>query len=403
MFVEKTIAQLEAMTAEELQAYKTEEKAHNEAKTKSVIEAEVKAQVEKAKDVLGAEIDNQLTEKLADKSEKKETLLEVVKSNREKIDNSTRSKGNGQMTEFVVKADTLRASVTNNGYAMDLTDVGQYATRKLTVYDLFPKVPVAPNMNGVVRYVDWDTATLARAAAAVAEGATIPESTAKWATYTMALQKVGVTIPVSEEFTYDDRMFVTEVENFLRNDVSVKIDTDLINANGTAPNINGLINQATAYTAAASGITDASIYDLIVDVKRSITSAFGSKYAPDFALMNITDINKMLLKKDVNKQYVAPPFSQNSNGVGEFIVAGIRVIECNAITANQMVLGDSRYAKIYEEPGFVVATGYDGSDWSNDMMTLKARKRLNLLLRTVDRTGFAKVSSISAALTTLAS
>jgi hypothetical protein len=109
------------------------------------------------------------------------------------------------------------------------------------------------------------------------------------------------------------------------------------------------------------------------------------------------------LKKDVNRQYVAPPFSQSSNGVGEFVVAGIRIIECNAIPANQLVLGDSRYAKIYEEPGFVVATGYDGSDWSNDMMTLKARKRLNLLLRTVDRTGFAKVASISAALTTLAS
>jgi hypothetical protein len=402
MFVEKTTSELEALTVEQLDAYKAEMKAHQKTELSNEIKGAVETAQKNLEEFLGNEIANQIKELGTNSEEKKETLIEVVKANREKIDNSTRAKGNGQMTEFVVKADTVRASVTNNGYAMDLTDVGQYATRKLTVYDLFPKVPVAPNMNGVVRYVDWDPATLARAAAAIAEGAAFPESTAKWATYTMPLQKVGVTIPVSEEFTYDDRMFVTEVENFLRNDVSVKIDTDLINANGTAPNINGLINQATAYTAVASGIADASIYDLIVDVKRSITSAYGSKYAPDFALMNITDINKMLLKKDVNKQYVAPPFSQNSNGVGEFVVAGIRIIECNAIPANQLVLGDSRYAKIYEEPGFVVATGYDGADWSNDMMTLKARKRLNLLLRTVDRTGFAKVASISAALTTLA-
>jgi len=216
------------------------------------------------------------------------------------------------------------------------------------------------------------------------------------------LQKVGVSVPVSEEFTYDDEMFVAEVANFLSNDVEVKIDTDLINANGTAPNIKGLVAQATAYTAAASGISDANIYDLIVDVKRSITATGGSKFNPDFALMNIADINKMLLHKDADKNYVTPPFSQGGNGVNEFIVAGVRIIECNAITANTMVMGCSGYGKIYEEPGFYLATGYDGSDWSNDMMTMKARKRLNLLIRTSDQVGFAKVASISAALTTLA-
>jgi hypothetical protein len=408
-FTYKSQEAIDAMTPVEADAYQTEKREFEANATKEAIAQAVK----EAKDALEVEVKaaKENVEQLALKvteleskgsSKKQETMIDVIKANREKIDKSTRSKGDGQMTEFVVKADTLRANVLNNGYAQDLTDVGQYATRKLTVYDLFPKVPVAPNSNGVVRYVDWDTATMVRAAAAVAEGIVIPEATAKWATYTLALQKVGVTIPVSEEFTYDDQMFITEVENFLRNDVAYKIDTDLISANGTAPNIKGLLAQSTAYTAVASGISDASIYDLIVDVKRSITSAYGSKYAPDFALMNITDINKMLLKKDVNKQYVAPPFSQNSNGVGEFVVAGIRVIECNSVPANQMVLGDSRYAKIYEEPGFVVGTGYDGNDWSYDMMTLKARKRLNLLVRTVDQTGFAKVASISAALTTLA-
>jgi predicted RNA-binding protein Jag len=334
---------------------------------------------------------------------KGKSFLETVKENRANIDGSTKEKGTGKEFEFVVKADTLRANVVGNPNALDLGTNGLLATRKLTVYDLFQKVPVGKDRNGVIRYVDWDSATIARAAAAIAEGGTFPESTAKWATYTLGLQKVGVTNPVSEEFTYDDAMFVAEVEAFLRNDVEIKIDTDLINANGTAPNIKGLVAQSTAYTAAASGIVDASIYDLIVDVKRSITVGGGSKFNPDFALMNITDINKMLLKKDVNHQYVAPPFSQNgASGTAEFVVAGVRVIECNAVTANTMIVGCSGYAKIYEEPGFYVATGYDGSDWSSDMMTLKARKRLNLLVRTQDQVGFAKVASISAALTTLA-
>jgi HK97 family phage major capsid protein len=344
---------------------------------------------------------NQLKE-VGKNENKAESMLETIKANREKINGATREKGNGQVFEMTVKADTLRASVANNPYALDLNDIGQLATRRLTVYDLFPKLSVPMNANGVVRYVDWDEATKVRAAAAVAEGAVIPESTVKFATYTLNLQKVGVTVPVSEEFAYDDNLLMQEVRNFLLGDVALKIDTDLISGNGTAPNIKGLNASATAYTAVASGITDASIYDLIVDMKRSITVGGGSKYAPDFILMNIVDINKMLLKKDVNKQYVAPPFAQGGNGVSELIISGVRVIECNSVTANTAILGDSRYARIYEEAGFVVGMGYDGADWSSDMMTLKARKRLNLLVRTADATGFAKVASISAALTTLA-
>lgn len=408
-FTYKTDAEVQALTETEANEYAVAKRAFEANATKEAIATAVK----EAKEALQLEVKtaNDSVSELAAKVLELETkgsqvkenaMIELVKENRTKIDKSTRSKGDGQVHEFVVKADALRASVVGNASAVDLPSGGLLANRKLTVYDLFPKVPVGKDANGVIRYVDWDAATTVLAAAAVAEGGVIPESTAKWATYTLALQKVGVSIPVSEEFAYDDAQFMAEVENFLKNDVAVKIDTDLIAANGTAPNIKGLKAQATAYTAAASSITDASIYDLIVDVKRAISAPYGSKYSPDFALMNVVDINKMLLKKDVNKQYVSPPFSQNGNGVAEFSVAGIRIIECNSITANEMILGDSRFGKIYEEPGFAVATGYDGADWSSDMMTLKARKRLNLLVRTADQTGFAKVASISAALVTLA-
>ena len=114
--------------------------------------------------------------------------------------------------------------------------------------------------------------------------------------------------------------------------------------------------------------------------------------------MNITDINKMKLKKDTHNNYVMPPFATKDGNV----VDGVLVMECNSVAQNTMYVGDSRYGAIYEEPGFYVATGYDGSDWTSDMMTMKARKRLNLLIRTVDQTGWKKVASISASLITLA-
>jgi hypothetical protein len=78
-------------------------------------------------------------------------------------------------------------------------------------------------------------------------------------------------------------MFAAELENFLRVNVAIKVDTDLVSGNGTTPNIKGINAQIPAYVAAASGITDASIYDLIVKLREAITASYGSKYNPNVA------------------------------------------------------------------------------------------------------------------------
>jgi len=301
--------------------------------------------------------------------------------------------------EVVVKALATRASVANNEQAYDLPDLGQLATRKLSMYDIFPKLTVGDgNNNGVIRYYDWDEATIARAAAAVAEGAVFPESTAKFKKGSVSIQKVGDTLPVTEEFFEDAQMFAAELGMFLDTNVALEVDRQIALGDGTGNQITGLVASVNAFTPVASGIADASIYDLVVKVSESITSGGGSKYMPNFAVMNIADINKMKLKKDANNNYILPPFVTRDGAN----VAGITIIEANIIPANTMVIGDNRFARIYEKGGVEMSKGYSGTQFVEDEMTLKARKRLAFLIREADKGGFKKVTSISAALVTLA-
>lgn len=326
---------------------------------------------------------------------KVETLESVISAKSDEIKGAIEK---GVKFDFEIKADTLRASVVGNPDANDLTDVGRIAHRKLTLYDLFPKVPIGKGNNGVVRYSDWDAATSVRAAAMVAEGATFPQSTAKWITKTLNIKKVGDTVPASEELFYDAPRFAAELDLFLRTNVAMVVDTDLYGGDGTGENIQGIKTYAPAFVPVASGIVDASIYDLIVKVSESITKTGGSKFSPDFVLMNISTINLMRLKKDANNNYIIPPFvTRDGKDVDTMVV-----IECNAVPDNEMIVGDRRYGRIYEEPGVSVELGYATGDFESDMKTYKARRRLNLLIREVDKAGFRKVSSISAALTTLA-
>jgi len=299
-----------------------------------------------------------------------------------------------ESNDMVIKTNYTRASVTSSTQAQRLDGYGLIGYKKAVMYDVFPKVQVSPESNGTIRYIDQSTAT--RNAAATAEGGAYGESAVVWTEYTLTLEKIGDSIPITEEAVQDTARLAGEVERFLALNIDLKVNTDLTIGSGTTPSIKGVYTYAPSYTAAAAGITSAGIYDLLVKMRESIVSSYGGKYAPNFAMMCTADINRMKLKKDTTGQYVIAPFA---NGYAE--VDGMMIIENNDMASNTVVIGDSRFGTIYELEGYTIGVGYTGTQYTSDLMTLKARKRLALLIRTADQTGFLKCSDIDAALSTL--
>jgi len=394
MFIKKSQTEIDAMTPEVAEAYFSQKEANDAILQKEAIEKAINPLQEELKKVKddNVELALKVTE-METKGTKgnANVFAEEIKANKEAL----KAIAKGGNSEIVVKADTVRASIATDPSGLFLDGIGQLQRVKRSLYDLFRKVPVSSgNHSGVIRYIDWDEATTVKAAASVAEGVAFAESTAKFKGYSLSLQKIGDSLPVSEEFFEDDVMAAAELDMFLSTNVEDKIDSQIVIGDNTGTNLKGLVSSVPAYTAAASGITDANIYDLVAKVSESITSVGGAKYAPDFVAMNIADINKLKLKKDSTNNYV---FNFNDPRI-----SSINIIEDNNVVANTMYVGDSRFAKIYEMGGVVVSKGFNGTDFAEDMMTLKARKRLALLIREADKTGFRKVASISAALTTLA-
>jgi len=354
-----------------------------------------KAQKEQ-KEMLLNYIDKALNANNANEVEVKETLKDVISKNIEDLKEI--SKGGSE--EIVVKADVSTASIAGNTGAYELSGLGQLNVRTMTMYDMFPKITVSgSNVNKSIRYYDWDEASIVRAADYVEECAQFPESTAAWVQRTCEILKIGDTIPVCEEFFEDESMFAAELEFFLRTNVALKVDNELLNGDGTATQLKGLISSSTTYVPAAAGIADASIYDLIAVLVKQIAAIGGNKYAPNFVLMNNADICKMKLKKDSNNNYIMPPFVTD----GGQRVDGLRVVENNAVPANQLVVGDSKFGKIYEAAGVSLSKGWIANQFIEDQMTMKVRQRLALVIREADKAGFQHVTNIDAALVTLAS
>lgn len=362
--------------------------------SKEDLSKEIEKAVNKAKEDMENEIDAQLTEKMRGNDVKQEkSLAEQLKENKAEIEAIIKG---GSKEEVVVKANTLRASIANNTEAVRLQDIGQLGVKRRALYDFFTKIQVGDgNHNGTISYIDWDEATIARAAAIVAEGATFPESTAAFAEYTKKLQKIGDTLPVSEEFMEDEVLAAAELNNFLNVNVSTVIDNKIAVGAGGASDIEGLYTASPTYTPVASGITDANIKDLVRKMRTAIVKTRGSKYAPNFVAANSDTIDRYFLKKDGNNNYM---FDSETG-----TIAGLAIVEDNNLADNTLVVGDSRFGRIYEKSGVVLSEGYSGTQFVGDLKTIKARARLLFLIREVDKTGFLKCTNITTALTTLAS
>lgn len=407
MFEYKTLKEVSEMSIDEQTAYMTAKETHEAGLRKQEIEKAIE-------DAKKDNVSKEDLQKLVDKNEaivkeiEKLTLAEKARNEapKEKVSNivkeieenkeAIKKIGKGLSSEeLTIKAISNRASITGNTDALRLPDIGQLGVKERSLYNVFPKFPVAVgNHNGVIRYHDWDESTTVRAAAMIAEGGTFPESTAKFQEYSLSLRKIGDTLTVTEEFGEDAQSAAAELEMFLDTNVNTKIDDQIVNGDNVGQNLKGLITSVPAYTPVASAISGANIYDLVKKVRTDIVKNRGSKYRPDVVIFNSNTADALGLTKDLNENYIFPDVSN---------IGSMTIIEDNNMADNVLVVGDRRYARIYEMGGVTMAKGEVNAQFIEDAMTIKVRKRMLFLIRNVDQTGFRKVTDISAALVTLAS
>jgi HK97 family phage major capsid protein len=299
------------------------------------------------------------------------------------------------MTLDNVKTTVLRSAVGSHTLAHRLTEIGQLATAGTVMAGLFRQGNVGPNNNGTIRYVDQLAAT--RNAAAVAEAGTFPESALTWVERYLTIEKIGDSIPVSQESLDDVDFIEGEIRRLLEVNVALIEDNYLWDGTGTTPQMKGVYTSAGAFTVSPNSKVDGSVYDLIRSIKTGITNGNGAKYRPNIVVMNPADVDIMQSKKDANYNYIQPPWV-SADGMN---VAGLQIVESSVVTANTMLVGDFNYGTYWNSDNYTLELGWVASQFTADLMTLKARKRGGLLVRTVDEGAFKKITSISASLASM--
>jgi HK97 family phage major capsid protein len=273
--------------------------------------------------------------------------------------------GNTQRARIEVKNTVTSGSTTVFPQQMPGVISGDF--KPLTIRQLFRAIPVSTNMVNSLREASWTND-----AAEVSQGAAKAESDITFEQYNVPITTVAHWIKVSNQLLADAPAIVSYIDSRLRDGLAQRIDAQLLNGNGTSPNLSGLTDSGnfTAYTATSS--------DLLFDaINRAKYALWAKGYTPDAVIVNPAD-------------WAAAERTREGTGSGMYLYGipgtianvnpfGVRIVMSSNMTQGKFAIGafDAACA-LYNRQGAVVEMGYVNADFTNNLVTIRAEERLGL-------------------------
>jgi len=409
MFVEKTADELASMDAKNLQEYYVAKLKHEntlleerltrlEGETNDVAIKSLTTEVEELKahkvKSLESALETQgiILKKLQDGSLSgasvrgaENSVRKALADNREDF---IKAKDGRHSFRFSLKAvgDMTIAGNVSGGdmpQAQRLEGVNDIAEREAKSYALFPKLRTAANTIEWV-YESGQEGTID----GTAEGTQKDQIDNDFVVTSVALVKRAAYFKVSTEMLDD----VAFMEGWLRNKLIVRlfldVDNQVLNGNGSAPNLSGILNQATAFAAGtfAGTVDSANDADSLVVAANQIRLA--NHNGPLTIMMHPSDVAALKLVKlsASDKRYVERLMMVGS----AMSLDGIPIIENTNIAQGDFLIGDFAKGTIVEKSGIEVEIGLDGSDFTKNMRTILAEWRGQLFVQNNDTTAFVK-------------
>jgi HK97 family phage major capsid protein len=250
-----------------------------------------------------------------------------------------------------------------------LPGIMQRPTPRLVVADLLASGTTDSNL---ITYMVETAFT--NAAAAVAEGAAKPESTLTFAPASEPVRKLAHWLPVTEEMLEDVPAIRSYIDARLRLGVEIEEEDQLVNGDGTAPNISGILDRAGLGAAVARGAAESNA-DAIF---RQIMTLYGASYImSDGIVMNPADwVSTVSTKTQQGNYLTAGPFSPIQSPT----LWGLPVAVTPAIVAATSLVGAFKQAaQVFRKGGIRVEASNSHQDYFiKNLVAIRAEERLAL-------------------------
>ena len=242
-------------------------------------------------------------------------------------------------------------------------------TRPLVIRDL-----MAPGTTTSNAVVSMKETLVTNAAAPVLEGAAKPESAIAFDAVSEPVRKIATWIPVTDEMLEDVPAFSAYIDGRLRLFVQLAEDDQLLNGNGTAPNLSGILDRP-GIAAPIARTTDTNA-DVVLKQISAIETA--TNLPVDGVVMHPSNWNSVLLLKAADGTYIAGggPLTEP----GPKSLWGRNVALTTAITLNTALVGSFKAAsQWFARGGMRVEASNSHQDFFiKNLVAIRAEERLAL-------------------------
>jgi HK97 family phage major capsid protein len=264
--------------------------------------------------------------------------------------------------------NTIVADNTTTTWLDQRPGVVPGAFRPLTVRDVLPQFRTSTDTVVLMR-----EASFTNNAREVTEAAAKPESAITFNKLNVPIETIATWLKVSKQLMADAPAVADYIDTRLRFMVEDRIDGQLLNGNGTSPNISGLLDSGnyTVYTPTSGD-------NLINAINRAKYQLWAIGYMADAVIVNPADWGAQEIEQASDGQYLYGQPGLTS-GLNPF---GIRVVISNKMAPGSFLVGAfAQAAGVWNREGTVVEAGYSGTDFTSNLITLRAESRLGLAVQ----------------------
>ena len=270
----------------------------------------------------------------------------------------------GVPATFAVDLKTLFQ--TSAGWAPESTRIDRVidaVTRPIQLLDL---IPVSPTDQASIVYMEETTRT--HASAETAEGVVYPEDTFALTERTSTVRKIASNIPVTDEQLDDENQVRSYLDARLRFGLRQRLDLQVINGDGVAPNLEGILN-VTGIQTQAKG-TDPT-FDAVHKALTLIRVT--GRANPNAVVLHPNDWEQIRLTRTADGIYILG----NPATAGPMTLFGLPVTLQDAVTAGPGLVGDfANFSHIYDRRGVEVQVGFVADQFKEGEATLRADMRV---------------------------
>lgn len=201
------------------------------------------------------------------------------------------------------------------------------------------------------------------------EGQKKPESMITFTLANTPVITIAHFIKASKQVLSDSPQLQSYIDGRLTYGLKLEEEDEILNGDGTASQLNGLLNQATAYNRGATADT------AIDTIRKAITQGQLSNYMMTGIILNPAQWEEIELTKDSQNRYI---FASPQSLAGPTLW-GLPVVASNTMPNGQFLVGAyDMAAELWDREEASVQVGFENDDFTRNLVTILAEERLAL-------------------------